>query len=191
MLKAACKVVRILSRSVGAGVIDPFGPNSVCVLPGTMDVTSSVLGPTSSQPDPQQEQAHRLLPGQHPGTVRQHGQCAGPRQCHSSARGTALQMVGRAARARWPRRGASGSLCPRAHPSNVWPSLNHLRQVWTDAMTVRLLAAIETLGGLSAAMPADVRREMASGGEQGLPTRLQIKSKMVTLRALIARAASR
>ena len=53
-----------------ASLFEPVSPNSVYLVPGTIDVTSPVLDSTSSQPHPQQEQEQQPLPGRHPDTVR-------------------------------------------------------------------------------------------------------------------------
>ena len=66
----------------------PVSPDSVYLVPGTTDVPE----PDS---DTQQEQEQQRRPAHKRNSVRSHGQGAGPRKRHSSARGTALQMMGR------------------------------------------------------------------------------------------------
>ena len=59
---------------VGAftSLLEAVSPDSVCLVPGTTDVTSPVLGSTTSEPDPPQEQKQKLRPGRGvtPNTVR-------------------------------------------------------------------------------------------------------------------------
>ena len=166
------------AEDVGAftSLLEAFSPDSVCLVPAATDVP---------EPDTQQEQGQQPLSRKRrPVFAARHGQGAGPRKRHSSARGTALQMMGRLG----PYGCAvvlSAAACVQEHtPSDVLANLRPIyRQEWTTELTDLLHTAIKNEGGLRVAKPAAVLDEMRRlGDEQGLPDYVQVQNKLQRLK---------